>query len=84
MRHTPLETNVILRNICLPFIWFFLKTPKDGAQTPLYCVLSKSLNGVSGRYFSELQQCEPSPIACDSDQCESLYNYSVEACKLVF
>jgi len=56
-----------IRRIFAPIIWFvlvifnkinfelkfliFQKTDQDGAQTPLYLALSKTVAGVSGKYF---------------------------------
>ncbi|CAD6196467.1 unnamed protein product [Caenorhabditis auriculariae] len=67
-----------LREIFWPFRWFFLKTNKDGAQTSLYVALSKKLEGVSGKYFSDCQLREESELARDDQACEDLYNYSLE------
>lgn len=46
----PFYQNYISK-IFSPFVWFFLKTDQDGAQTPLYLALSKKVDGVSGKYF---------------------------------
>jgi hypothetical protein len=45
-------TIKFLATLAAPFEWFFLKTPKDGAQCPLYLALSPKVDGVSGKYFS--------------------------------
>lgn len=29
----------------------FLKTPWEGAQTPIYCAVSEEMDGVSGQYL---------------------------------
>lgn len=81
MRHTPLNKNP-LNFITAPFRWFLLKTPKDGAQTPLYLALSKHVAGVSGMYFSECSPKEPLSLDDWSKKCEELYEYSLSACKL--
>uniref|UniRef100_A0A0N4U0Z7 Retinol dehydrogenase 14 n=1 Tax=Dracunculus medinensis TaxID=318479 RepID=A0A0N4U0Z7_DRAME len=62
--------------------WFFLKTPKDGAQTPLYLALSKRVAGVSGKYFVECSQKEPLTMKDWDKRCEDLYEYSIEVCGL--
>jgi len=51
-RFTISGTIKIAAILAAPFEWFFLKTPKDGAQCPLYLALSPKVDGVSGKYFS--------------------------------
>lgn len=81
MRHTPLAKKP-LNIITAPFRWFLLKTPKDGAQTPLYVALSKHVAGCSGQYYSECT-VKSSAIVEDWDKkCEQLYEYSLSACGL--
>lgn len=41
----------VIKKIIKPFLWFFIKTDRDGAQTPLYLALSKEISGISGKYF---------------------------------
>jgi len=80
IRHTPLSTNAILRTLVSPLAWYFLKTPKDGAQCVLYCALAKELQGVSGKYFAECKPKDPSELARDAQLAERLYQYSKSAC----
>uniref|UniRef100_F1L7F0 Retinol dehydrogenase 14 n=1 Tax=Ascaris suum TaxID=6253 RepID=F1L7F0_ASCSU len=77
-RHIPLYRTPFKQMIA-PFMWFFMKTDKDGAQTSLYLALSKQVQGISGRYFGECKEDHPSEKALDNDACNVLYNYSVEA-----
>lgn len=77
----PFFTNVI-KKVFSPFIWFVMKTEQDGAQTPLYLALSKKVNGISGKYFSDCELSTPHPLAFDENSCEVLYNQSIEACGL--
>uniref|UniRef100_A0A915CQR1 Uncharacterized protein n=1 Tax=Ditylenchus dipsaci TaxID=166011 RepID=A0A915CQR1_9BILA len=51
-------TNFI-KKVFSPIIWFVLKTEQDGAQTPLYLALSKKINGISGKYFSDCELVTP-------------------------
>ena len=50
-RNTPFSAS-IMRAIGAPFIWLFMKTNYDGAQTPIFLALSKKVDGVSGKYFA--------------------------------
>ncbi|CDW53996.1 retinol dehydrogenase 14 [Trichuris trichiura] len=81
-RYAPLVNTKLVQAITAPFAWFFLKTPKDGAQTPLYLLLSKEVSGVSGKYFVNMKQRDPSDLAMDMEQCRQLYVYSKAACNL--
>uniref|UniRef100_A0A915CNZ4 Uncharacterized protein n=1 Tax=Ditylenchus dipsaci TaxID=166011 RepID=A0A915CNZ4_9BILA len=74
-------TNFI-KKVFSPIIWFVLKTEQDGAQTPLYLALSKKINGISGKYFSDCELVTPHRLAMDENACEVLYNQSIEACGL--
>ncbi|KAH7707229.1 oxidoreductase [Aphelenchoides avenae] len=77
----PFYTDYISK-LFAPFVWFFLKTDQDGAQTPLYLALSKKVDGVSGKYFSDCSEADAHPLAADEHACNVLYNYSIEACGL--
>ncbi|KAL1240144.1 Retinol dehydrogenase [Trichinella spiralis] len=54
-----------------------------GAQTPLYCLLSKELGSVSGKYFCEMKQAEVNPLVENSEARQALFEYSLEACNLL-
>ncbi|VDN06397.1 unnamed protein product [Thelazia callipaeda] len=76
MRYTPLAKKPF-NYITAPFRWYLLKTPKDGAQTPLFLALSKFVDGTSGLYYSE---CKPQPFAEAvqwAKKCADLYDYSL-------
>ncbi|CAD5235162.1 unnamed protein product [Bursaphelenchus xylophilus] len=77
----PIYQNFV-KKIFKVFIWFFMKTDQDGAQTPLFCALSKKLEGVSGKYFADCAEAKPHPWASDDDKAEVLYNQSLEFCKI--
>ncbi|MFH4975403.1 hypothetical protein AB6A40_002112 [Gnathostoma spinigerum] len=78
LRYTLL-VKTPLKQILTPFLWFFMRTDKDGAQTVLYAALSRDLHGLSGQYFADCKQAKPSEKALDDEACNVLYNASVEA-----
>ncbi|CAJ0960857.1 unnamed protein product, partial [Mesorhabditis belari] len=84
--NTELNRHFFLANLFKtvgkPFMWFFTKTPRDGAQTPLYLSLSKKVDGISGKYFSDCAIKSENVLALDENACEDLYNYSLETCGL--
>uniref|UniRef100_A0A0N5A8Q7 Short-chain dehydrogenase n=1 Tax=Syphacia muris TaxID=451379 RepID=A0A0N5A8Q7_9BILA len=71
--------KTLLRYLFKLPMWFFMKTAKDGAQTAIFLALSENVKGISGRYFGECKEKDPSSKALDDDQCNILYNYSIEA-----
>ncbi|KAE9548717.1 hypothetical protein FO519_008067 [Halicephalobus sp. NKZ332] len=80
-RNTFLSWPVI-SSLAKPFIWFFMKTDYDGAQTPLFLALSKKVDGASGKYFAECAESKVHPLVHDQAACDTLYNYSMVACGL--
>jgi len=74
--------NKTVKKIFSLFLWLFLKTEYDGAQTPLFLALSKKIDGVSGKYFAECKEAKVHPLVNDKDACDTLYNYSMIACGL--
>lgn len=87
----------VLKKVFKPFLWYFMKTDQDGAQTPLYLALSKKVSGISGKYFrfvyvfklpyllifcSDCSLASVHPLANDENSSEILYNSSIEACGL--
>ncbi|XP_043404044.1 retinol dehydrogenase 12 isoform X1 [Chelonia mydas] len=55
-------------SILLTLLWktfsFFLKTPREGAQTSVYCAVAEELESVTGQYFSP-----PTPSAVSLENC---------------
>ncbi|KRX72470.1 Bifunctional coenzyme A synthase [Trichinella sp. T6] len=81
-RQVPILGSSTFQSVIAPFAWYFLKNAKDGAQTPLYCLLSKELGSVSGKYFCEMKQAEVNPLVENSEARQALFEYSLEACNL--
>ncbi|VDP14689.1 unnamed protein product [Onchocerca flexuosa] len=81
MRYSIFSQKYI-KKIITPFLWFFMKTEKDGAQTTLYVALSRYVEAISGRYFGECKEHTSSSISLDDSRCSILYNQSLEAVKL--
>ncbi|XP_060589448.1 retinol dehydrogenase 11-like isoform X3 [Ruditapes philippinarum] len=53
LRHLPLFLKFIGF-----FVKFFFKTPEEGAQTSIYCSISKDIEGVSGKYYVDCKEAE--------------------------
>ncbi|KAK6108551.1 short chain dehydrogenase family protein [Brugia pahangi] len=78
MRYTPLAQKP-LSYLTAPFRWYLLKTPKDGAQTPLFLALSKAVTGSSGLYYSECVSKQFIEMMDWEKKCAKLYDYSLHA-----
>ena len=56
-----------------------LKTPRQGAQTTIYCAVAEKLEGVSGRYFSDCHEQVPkTAVSMDDQVAEKLWKVSAE------
>lgn len=60
----------------------FTKSPKEGAETPIYLASSPDVAGVSGQYFIDKKEVPSSPESYDPDIAERLWNVSEELCSL--
>ncbi|XP_060905425.1 retinol dehydrogenase 12-like isoform X1 [Labrus mixtus] len=54
----------------------FMKTPRQGSQTTLYCALTPGLEGLSGRYFSDCAEKEAAPEGRDDVVARRLWEES--------
>ncbi len=69
--------------LALPVWALITKTPRQGAQTVIYCAVAEELEGVSGRYFGECREQELVAQAATDDQAaERLWTVSAEMVKL--
>lgn len=53
-----------------------LKSPEEGARTPVYLAVSPEVEGVTGKYFRDCEPVEPSPAARDSEAARRLWEVS--------
>jgi retinol dehydrogenase 14 len=68
--------------------WFFtvisrvarplLKTPAQGAQTPIYLASSPDMDGVTGRFFANRKPKTANKLAYDADTTAKLWNVSAD------
>ncbi|XP_036358469.1 retinol dehydrogenase 14-like [Octopus sinensis] len=59
----------------------FLKTPAQGAQTTLYCILSEKLQNESGYYYSNCSQEDLNSNGLNEDGAKRLWEVSEKAVK---
>lgn len=72
-QHSP--TLLILKPLISRATW---KTPAQGAQTSIYCAVDESLDGVSGKYYSDCAEASMSKMALDDDLARKLWEVSVK------
>ena len=57
----------------------FARTPEKGAETLVYLALSPVVEGVTGKYFYDLQERRSSPAAQDMEAARRLWEVSAQA-----
>jgi len=81
-RHMPFRQNILISLTFAPFVWFLMKTPKDGAQTILQCAIAKEEDGVSGKYYAECKVDKFEEDVGDGVKAEELWQKSRQLCGL--
>nr|XP_016940490.1 retinol dehydrogenase 13 [Drosophila suzukii] len=81
-RNTPFLGSKIGKILIAPFIWIFIKTARNGAQTSLYAALDPSLENVSGKYFSDCKPKHVGSAAQYDDDAEFLWAESEKWTKI--
>ncbi|XP_014486757.1 PREDICTED: retinol dehydrogenase 13-like isoform X2 [Dinoponera quadriceps] len=76
MRYSPLNSTFLIKLIMQPWMWLFLKSAVQGAQTAVYVAVNRELREHSGKYFSDCQVQTPSVSAVDDIMAEELYTKS--------
>ena len=67
-----------------PFSWLFtlakpfLRSPEQGAQTSIYLASAPDLDGVTGKYFADFKETQPTRIAQDDDAARRLWTAGEE------
>lgn len=53
------HSELVRHSFVMTWLWkifsFFLKTPREGAQTSVYCAVAEELDSVTGQYFRWVQ-----------------------------
>lgn len=61
----------------LPFVLFVFKTPRQGAQTTIYCAVAEELRNVSGAYLGDCKvEKLQTAAALDNEAAERLWSVS--------
>ncbi|XP_028858655.1 retinol dehydrogenase 14b [Denticeps clupeoides] len=70
--HIPL----LAKPLFLLFSWLFLKSPLEGAQTPVYLACSPDVQSVSGKCFANCEEQELLPKATEDQAARRLWDLS--------
>ncbi|GJQ66057.1 hypothetical protein Trydic_g4143 [Trypoxylus dichotomus] len=65
IRHMSFFNSWLATIFIKPFVWPFIKGPRQGAQTTIFAALDPKLERVSGKYFVDYKDTEVSPAAQD-------------------
>ncbi|XP_038075696.1 retinol dehydrogenase 13-like [Patiria miniata] len=79
-RHTGMHRSGFSSFILSPIFWMFVKTPKQGAQTNIYCAVASEVEGVTGKYFSDCAEVDCHARGRDDAVAERLW---LESARLV-
>jgi len=75
-RHKP-YIEYVFRLLMPIFLTYFIKSPKDGAQTSIYCCV-ENIENLSGEYFSECRQTASHKWTYDEGYQKKLWEISEE------
>ena len=66
-----------------PFVKLVAKNSWEGAQTTIYCAVEESLDGISGKYYSDCHETKlKNPMAEDENVAKELWKLSSEMVQL--
>ena len=83
MRHYP-RTKSFLTAIYPYGLNFFVKMPKDGAQTSIYCSVQEGIEDLSGEYFADCAREKSHKWTYDVEKQQELWKVSEELTKITY
>ncbi|XP_050099240.1 retinol dehydrogenase 12 [Anopheles aquasalis] len=79
LRHSPIMRALFARTLTYPWMWLFMKSPVQGAQTIVRLVTDPALNGHTGGLYNDCEPVELSELAKDEQLAERVYRAALEA-----
>nr|CAD7260103.1 unnamed protein product [Timema shepardi] len=76
-RHMSFFNSTLSALVLRPFVWLFIKSPRQGAQTTLYAALDENLQHKTGIYFSNCKEQEPAESAKDDTMAQWLWKHLI-------
>ena len=72
-----MQNSIIRKNIYTHYVF------REGAQTTIYCAVDESLNGITGKYYSDCQEVKTGhPLAEDEETAKKLWEISAKMVNL--
>ena len=65
-----------------PFISLFVKSPKRGAKTSIYCASSSDIEGASGKYFKKRKEAKSVKASYDEELAKKFWELSAKLTNL--
>jgi NAD(P)-dependent dehydrogenase (short-subunit alcohol dehydrogenase family) len=65
-----------------PFIGLFMRSPKSGAKTSIFCASSPKIEGISGKYFKKKKEAKSVEITYNENLARRLWEFSVKLANL--
>ncbi|CAH1163561.1 unnamed protein product [Phaedon cochleariae] len=72
-RHMSFYNSWLTAIFLKPFIWPFVKSPRQGAQTVIYLAVDKNVEKINGKYFSNYEESNVGPAATDGGSAKWLW-----------
>ncbi|XP_058443792.1 retinol dehydrogenase 12 [Malaya genurostris] len=82
LRYSPVMKALFAKVFTYPWMWLFMKTPYQGAQTMVRLATDPALSTTSGEFFNDCEQTDVSELAKDDQMTEKLYKETMKALKL--
>ncbi|XP_061825022.1 retinol dehydrogenase 12 isoform X1 [Nerophis lumbriciformis] len=76
--NSDLTRHSTLMMILFGFFSIFLKTPREGAQTSVYCAVAEELQSISGKHFSDCTPAFVAPQGRSEETARRLWDASCE------
>ncbi|XP_047466428.1 retinol dehydrogenase 12 isoform X1 [Mugil cephalus] len=76
--NSDLTRHSTLMAIFFTVLSMFLKTPREGAQTSIYCAVAEELHSISGKHFSDCAPAFVAPQGRSEETARRLWDVSCE------
>ncbi|KAG5671363.1 hypothetical protein PVAND_001564 [Polypedilum vanderplanki] len=82
MRQSPIMRAFFAKLIIFPWMWIFMKSPEQGAQTAVFLATESSISSVTGKYFNDCEVTDVVELAKDEHLVNKLYSETLRVLKL--
>ena len=82
MRNIGILQWKLVKLLVFPFMFLFMKSARQGAQTTIQLAVDPALEKVTGKYFSDCETCDASDAAKDDGAAKKLWEISERLTKI--